>query len=346
LFESRLRDLKEAVDLEMQEYFKNAWTRGVESENLGLLRDYCMMGGKRLRPAAMIAAYMSYGGLLKEIVKPSLSVEFLHTSTLIFDDLMDEDDYRRGNPGIQLRLKQSFKDDSCYEGNIFSHKSKRYAASRAMLIGLFSEILGREMLLGSSHDSDKRLRAVQAFETAYRDLVYGQSIDIENEGKETTEEEYLEMVRGKTSSIFAASMEIGAILAGANPSCCINLREYGQRIAMAFQIQDDIMDIGESKGHRRGSDILKGKRTLLVIKGMQQGTEEQKSAITNVLGNEAAADEDLHSAITAIKESGAEEYCRLKADNLIRESDDFLTASGADAEFFRDFGKYMLERKT
>lgn len=309
-----------------------------------LLKRYILMGGKRLRPAAF---QMAFQGFKKDdrVHHAALSVEFYHTATLIFDDIMDEDDFRRGNPGVQYYLKKNFpgkKRD--HEGTTFSSEKKRYAASISILIGLLSDSLSRETLFDSGFSSDKINKSLSILNSANQAVVYGQAKDISFEYKNATQDEYMDMIRMKTANLVSASIVMGAVLAGASEKSIRFLRQYGDEAAMAFQIQDDILDLSAdmSKGRALGSDIMNGKQTIMVIHALKN-----QIPINRYLGRKDLSEKEIHEAINLLRKAGSFAYAKDIAKECILKSK--VALSNVDMahdskEFFSGFSDFMLSR--
>ncbi|MFH0875907.1 MAG: polyprenyl synthetase family protein [archaeon] len=305
----------------------NACKTNVRKRNIRFLQEYSLIGGKRLRPIAAILSYNAFDKHDSKILMPALATELLHTSTLIFDDIMDEDDYRRGQKGIQLKLKESKTAfDKKYNGNIFPSYTKKYAASMAILIGLNTEYYYRKLIYDSILSNDEKMACLRILDKAYKELICGQEQDIEFETTNPTEEEYLEMVKLKTAVLFAASLEIGAYLAGAKEKDCLLVKKYGELIATAFQIQDDLLDIdvGSKKGHEIGSDIKSGKKTLLYINTLNKTAEKDLSIIGKTFGNKDSTIKDIKDVILLYTNNGSIEHCKKKMSGLLKDGKEIL----------------------
>jgi geranylgeranyl diphosphate synthase, type I len=330
-------------------------TDPVIRKNKSYLRDYIVNGGKRLRPIALIMAYRSISGDQGDkIMRPSLSVELLHNSSLIFDDIMDEDDIRWGRSGIQKRLKDDFllaRKDAMHDGNIFSHASKRYAASVSMLAGLVADSLSKKVLIGAGFPGQGALESIDMLNNCMITLCEGQVLDIDFEMRDSvSEEEYILMNLKKTGALFAASLGIGATLAGASRSQLGSLRSFAENAAIAFQIRDDLMDIDPSskKGHALGSDIIKGKKTLLLIKALGAASDAQKKTLLGFSGESTLSHEDIAICIEIFRKTGAISYCEKLSQSKVTDAKSALTQSGipsAGIDFFSSLADYMAARK-
>ncbi len=312
--------------------------------NYSLIRDFVMSSGKRLRPIVLIMAYRAVNGdNEKSVYLPSLSVELIHNSTLIHDDIMDEDELRRNKSTVFAKSKTWFMEnltDRRYEGKLFREISSRFGVSNAILNGNILLSLGFKALEGKN-------KALAVLNESYKEVIHGQIMDIMTEfDREITEEGYLEMIKKKTADLFICSIKIGAILGNASDEQIRYLEDYALNSALAFQIQDDIMDISDDmdKGHELGSDIKQGKKNILIIKALEMG----KGKLREVLGNEKATLEDLSKAVEEIRSCGALDYAKRLAKKRISIAKESLSKASLNLEgfeFFNDLADYMLERK-
>lgn len=215
-----------------------------------------LAGGKRLRPSVfLLAADAIKKGSSFDLLPPALSMELTHTFTLIHDDIMDEDTERRGVPTVHTAWDES----------------------TAILAGDVLYARAFEFLSIAPAPEKARIRAVSLLARTCAQICEGQYMDMAFEKRaDVTEPEYLEMVQKKTGSLFAASTAIGAILAGGRPPEVDALYQFGLLCGIAFQIQDDIIDItslAEQTGKDRGSDIREKKQTLISIKAREKGVD-------------------------------------------------------------------------
>ena len=220
-------------------------------------------GGKRVRPVLCLLAAEAVGGRTEDALPGALALEYIHTYSLIHDDLpaMDDDDLRRGRPT--------------------NHKV--YGEGHAILAGdgLLTEAFG--VLAEGTDDPARRLEALALLAEAagWRGMVGGQALDLEGEKLEHYNLDHLRLIhRLKTGALLRASLEMGAVLGGAGPTERQALRAYGEAIGLAFQIQDDILDATATDadlGKRAGKDAGRGKITypsLLGLDGARRALEE------------------------------------------------------------------------
>ncbi len=251
-------------------YFKGTSLQYVPPELQESMRYSLMAGGKRLRPILAMASCEAAGGKPEEIVRAAAALEVVHTYSLIHDDLpaMDNDDLRRGMPT--------------------NHKV--HGEGMAILAGdaLLTEAF--MMVLGAGNLPVER-RAAAAWELSYaagpRGMVGGQAQDILSEGEEPDPETLSFIHAHKTGALIVASVRIGAILGGASEDSLIALTKYGERLGLAFQIIDDILDVvGDEKtiGKPVGSDESKKKMTYPAVYGLEASRLKATELIEGALG--------------------------------------------------------------
>lgn len=260
-------------------------------------------GGKRLRPLALVLASKMYG-LSPEISSwAAAAVEILHNFTLIHDDIIDQDEYRRGVPTVHKIWGEGL---AIVAGDLLFAKSYE-ALLRLLNYGL---------------NYEKILSAIRELTWAATTVAEGQAMDIMFESRETvTIDEYIEMVKKKTAALFKSSVVIGALIAGAPDEDILKLADFAFNIGIAFQIRDDELGlVADEKvlGKPKYSDIRKGKKTILVIYALERASEEQRKAIMSVLGNTKASREELERAAKVLIELGALDYSNKLAEDFIK----------------------------
>jgi octaprenyl-diphosphate synthase len=231
-------------------------------------------GGKRLRPmltlaTAGLSAYEGDGH-----VKLAAAVEFMHTATLLHDDVVDESDMRRGK--IAARIK--------------------WGNEASVLVGDF--LLGQAFRMMVEVGS---LRALDILSAAATVIAEGEVMQLAAaKNTETTEDEYLAVIRGKTAELFAAACEVGPVIAGRPKAEQAACRSYGMNLGIAFQLVDDALDYGgkaATLGKNVGDDFREGKITLPVVLSFRRGTDEERAFWKRVLERSEIEDADLEQAI-------------------------------------------------
>lgn len=217
------------------------------------------LGGKRIRPALVLMAYNLYREDVEKAVRPAIGLEVFHNFTLLHDDLMDQADKRRNKPTVH----------------------KVWNANTAILSG-DAMLIAAYQLIGET--APEHLKEVlDLFTRTALEICGGQQYDMEFESRmDVSEEEYLEMIRLKTAVLLACSLKTGAILGGASREDAENLYLFGINIGLAFQLQDDLLDVyGDTRtfGKNIGGDILCNKKTFLLINALRRAEGEQKAQL-------------------------------------------------------------------
>jgi octaprenyl-diphosphate synthase len=232
-------------------------------------------GGKRIRPMLTIAAakLCDYGG--EGHIKLATAVEFMHTATLLHDDVVDESDMRRGKAAARLLW-----------GN-----------EASVLVGDF--LLGQAFKMMVEVGS---LGALAILSNAAAVIAEGEVMQLSAANNiETTEEQYMEVISAKTAELFAAAAEVGAVVAGRSPGQQAALRAYGMYLGVAFQLVDDALDYsGEAAklGKNVGDDFREGKMTLPVLLAVARGDGEERAFWKQALeGDDSVTDADLAKAV-------------------------------------------------
>ncbi|MBS3097922.1 polyprenyl synthetase family protein [Candidatus Woesearchaeota archaeon] len=357
-FEALIKKYKDVVDKRLESFFDREIRLTSDQfmrTNYLFLREFVLRGGKRLRPIAAIMAYIAINGRDDEkIFLPAIGAELFHASSLIHDDIMDEDDLRRGKQTMHNKFSNWFLKqygEKEYAGKLFNKWSKRFGVSMAIIQGNMLYSLGESCLTNSDFDDKVIREALSICNNAYKTVNEGQVLDILLALKRNIKEkDYFDMALKKTAKLFSASIEVGAVLANATISQRKALTDYASNSAITFQIQDDIMDINAKmqKGHDIGSDIRKGKYTLLIIKALELANKDEKEKLIKILGKENSTKDEINTVIKILDNTGAIAYSRKIALGKIKEGKNFLkkadlTKEGLD--FFNSFADYMINRE-
>jgi geranylgeranyl diphosphate synthase type I len=273
-------------------------------------KEYTLRGGKRLRPIFCIYGYQCLNDAnIDAIIDASISLELMQSYLLIHDDIMDEDELRRGKTTFHI-LCQRY----C-ERQFGATKSHKFGENVAIIAGDLLEAYGEEVLATAPFKSEYVQKAVGAYANIVKNVGYGQILDLmaEREGS-FNEAEILTIHRLKTASYtIEGPLHIGALLAGATDADLRILSDYGIPLGLAFQIQDDILGLfgsEEKTGKPVGSDVREGKKTLLILKALERCTAAEKDVILNALGNERVAVKEIEAVREIVRETGSLEYSR------------------------------------
>ena len=221
------------------------------------------LGGKRIRPSLLLLAYNLYKDDPKTVLPVACALETYHNYTLLHDDLMDNADLRRGHMTVH----------------------KRWNANTAILSGDSMLVLAFNQMLQC--EKSKLSDILSLFTVTALEIGEGQQYDMDFENRnDVTESEYIEMIRLKTSVLLACATKMGAILAGASESDTERLYAFGEKLGLAFQLQDDFLDVyGDTKvfGKAIGGDILSNKKTYMLINALALADERQRIILQNWL---------------------------------------------------------------
>ena len=225
------------------------------------------LGGKRIRPVLMLMAYELYRDDVERILPTALGLEMYHNYTLLHDDVMDKADLRRGKPTVH----------------------KVWDENTAILSGDTMLVLAYQLMQKAEPENLKAV--LDLFTQTALEIGEGQQYDMDFEQRmDVREEEYIEMIRLKTSVLLACAVKMGALQAGAPEADLKFLYRFGERVGLAFQLQDDLLDVyGDPKtfGKKTGGDILEGKKTFLLINALRHAKEEQRAALERWLDTPA-----------------------------------------------------------
>ena len=218
-------------------------------------------GGKRVRPQLAVIACELFGGNPEEVASAAMALEVFHNFTLLHDDVMDQAEVRRGRPTVHVKWNQN----------------------TAILSG--DQMLIEAYKLLASVNADKLPKVLLLFNKMATEICEGQQYDVDFETQEqVTLEEYLKMIRLKTAVLLATALQIGAYVAGANEEQQEALYQFGINIGLAFQIQDDILDVwGDPAtfGKAVGGDICCNKKTFVLLSALMMADDEQRKALND-----------------------------------------------------------------
>jgi geranylgeranyl diphosphate synthase type I len=287
---------------------------------MNILKDFTLRGGKRLRAALVYYGYRCFSGEANDAIwDVALSIELVQSFLLIHDDIIDEDSTRRGGPTIH----QWYQD--LHVERYARRDPRHFGESLAIICGDIALALANEILGNMLFDDRLKCETIVAMNRMIHKVVYGECLDILSEVEdETTEEEILMMYRLKAAAYtIEGPLHMGAIMGGATKKDLKRLSDYAIPIGEAFQIQDDILGMfGDEKklGKPVGSDIREGKKTFLILRALEKGSQTKRQFIKNMLGNKHLKEKDLDKLRKIVVESGSLDYARALARRLIEDA--------------------------
>ena len=286
------------------------------------------LGGKRLRPVLALMACDAFCGDYSRAINQAVGIELYHNFTLLHDDVMDKADVRRGKPTVHVRWNDNVA----------------ILSGDAMLT-----MAGQRV---AEADSAHIKAAMELFNRTAMEVYEGQQYDMDFENRnDVTEEEYIAMIRLKTSVLLGCACKMGAIMADADAKDADRIYQYGVDLGVAFQLQDDWLDVyGDPAtfGKEIGGDIMNNKKTFMLINAMNRATGADREELTHWLAAENPDREEKVAAVTAI-------YTRLGISELATEAmnrynDRALQVLGSiniseeARQQFRDFANMLMHR--
>lgn len=282
------------------------------------------MGGKRIRPVLMLLAYNLFKDDPESILMPACALETYHNYTLLHDDLMDNADLRRGHQTVH----------------------RRWNANTAILSGDSMLVLAYQRMAQCS--ADKMQQVLTLFTETALEIGEGQQYDMDFEHRnDVREEEYIEMIRLKTSVLLACATKIGAILAGASAQDADNIYRFGEQMGLAFQLQDDFLDVyGDTKvfGKAIGGDIVSNKKTYMLINAFNRADAAQRAELERWIEAKDFDAKEKIAAVTRIyNEIGIDRLAMEKIKFYFNESKKYLDAVSVAPERKAELAKYTAE---
>jgi geranylgeranyl diphosphate synthase type II len=294
------------------------------------IRYVLSIGGKRVRPVLTLLTYNLYKDDPLSIMSQAIGLETYHNFTLLHDDLMDNADMRRGHETVH----------------------KKWDANRAILSGDTMLLQAFERV--EECDPTKLPDVFKVFIQTTLEIGEGQQLDVEFETRnDVTEDEYIEMIRLKTSVLLACACKVGAIMAGASADDTDNLYKFGEKLGLAFQLQDDLLDVyGDPAvfGKNIGGDITSNKKTYMLINAFNRATPAQREELTKwVNAKEFDRNEKVAAVTNLYNEIGIRKLCEQKMEQYYQESLVYLAKVNVSEERKAELKAYaadMMKRQS
>ncbi len=345
MIKQQLEDFKETFDKALSNYFDS---KIIEAKKIGetsepmlkILKEFTIRGGKRVRPALVYNAYTCFSNeKLDEAIKAGIASELVQSFLLIHDDIMDNDELRRGKPTVHKIYSEYFNDSEL-------------GRSLAILCGDLSVSLANELLLSIDLPAERKIKAGILLNEVLNKVGFGQELDvISSKEKEITQEELFKIHRLKTAKYtFEGPLLIGATLGGATQKDLEILKGYSTPVGLAFQLQDDILGLfGDEKklGKKVGSDIREGKKTLLILKAKEKCSTFEKRFLEKTLGNKNVSSDDIKKVREIVIATGSLDYNKSMIKNLLDEAKDELKDFNCSIEgkiFLLELADYLEKR--
>lgn len=293
------------------------------------IRYVLSMGGKRIRPVFLLLTYGMFRKDLDRVMNAALGLETYHNYTLLHDDLMDRADMRRGMPTVH----------------------KKWNNNTAILSGDSMLVLAGRLIL--SVDSEVSRDIMELFIKTALEIGEGQQYDMNFESRtNVTEEEYIEMIRLKTSVLVACAVKMGAMLGSATAADAEALYDFGEKVGLAFQLQDDFLDVyGNAAvfGKRIGGDILCNKKTFLLISAYHNADAALQKKLVDWVSRKTFDETEKIRAVTEIyNELGVDQLCINRINQYFEEARKCLERvqiSEVQKQPLWDFAAGLINRK-
>jgi geranylgeranyl diphosphate synthase type I len=309
-------------------------TRGFPENVYRAARHLLLAGGKRVRPALTLTYARMLGGEEGEArsIPFAISVELLHNFTLIHDDIMDKDEFRRGVKTVHT---------------VFGENMAILAGDLLFALS-FENSLKNEVV-----SPENRVKAVYLLSQASRIVAEGQALDISFEDTwDVTLNDYLDMIYRKTGALIEAATGMGALAVTLDDDIVNNARVYGKNVGIAFQLRDDILGVfgdPSKTGKPVYNDLSRAKKTVLVLYALSQLNSEEARRLREILEMKTSDIELLKEAADLIEKSGAKEYALNLAYRYVEEAITIIENTDAIDERARDalieFAKFVVERE-
>ena len=320
-FDSHIKTSLSNIEKIMQDDLK------AEDERVyGMLAPFIERGGKRIRPVLALLCASALGTDPRKVERPAAIIELFHNFTLIHDDIEDNSQFRRGVPTLHI-----------------SHGIPMALNSGDALYTLiWKKIISLDL------PCEKLLELQKLYTDGFKTVVDGQGTEISwiEQGKfNVTEEEYFKMIGGKTAALIGLSCELGAFLS--NPDYQDVMRAYGEKIGLAFQIHDDVLNVtGDFEKYKKeiGGDITEGKRTLMVVHALNS---DKKDRLIEILNNHSSEKQDIQAAISILEETGSIQYAIDYSRKLVEEAKQEIKSvpDSADKQALMDLADYVVNRE-
>ncbi len=313
----------------INEYIKNL---PLEKEPRGLyepIRYILSLGGKRIRPVLMMMAYELWRNDSEKILPLAVALETFHNFTLLHDDVMDHADVRRGMPTVH----------------------KKWDENTAILSGDNMLVLAFRWM--QQCPAEKMPAVLKVFTDTAVEIDEGQQYDVDFESRDDVrEEEYIEMIRLKTSVLLACAVKIGAIMAEAPAEDIENLYKFGESIGLSFQLQDDYLDVyGDPKvfGKAIGGDITSNKKTYMLINAFNKAEGADKEELTRWINAKEFDREEKVKAVTALyNKLGIDKMAKAKMEQYYNDAIAYLdkvNVSDDKKQALRQYADMMMKRE-
>lgn len=334
IYDKKLKEVKNSF---LQEYYQE-------------LKNYFLAGGKRIRPLLCIASFNAFSKERDErIIFPSVGVEFLHNASLIHDDIIDKDNFRRGNPAFHYRFQNYHQNYSLNKMNNID-----FGNSIGIIGGDSAFFLGLDAYLYNDFKWDLNLNAINYYQQAFIEIANGVLIETDMVNRKILAiEDYIEMISLKTGALLEKSILIGANYAKVQDKYKTMLSTYGINLGIIFQIIDDILGtFGDEKitGKPTDGDIREGKKTCLLIEAYNKLENNDVDRLNQLIERQEITDSEVKEIKAMFLKADVTNSSKMLAKKYYEEARDSLeklesVINDSDLEFFNDLLNFVINRK-
>lgn len=310
---TNLKETLNEISEQVEPVIKQLLTQGVEEHNADAVFYQCRVGGKRIRPALVVISGLLFGANESDLLAPAASIEILHNSTLIIDDIIDHSEFRRDQPTCWHKFGKSIAECTSFVYIASIYEGINHSNNSSKLIDLYSRTI-KTIIDGEIKDI--------LFERSGREE---EDFVVENRYKTITKEDYLVMISQKTAVLLQACCKAGALVADASDEQIETIGDFGYNLGIAFQIRDDILDIfGDEKefGKKIGKDIIEKKMgNYVILSALEELEGDDKNTVNQLLeGSKEISDEDVVMITSLISKTDAKQVALDTADSYIQKA--------------------------
>lgn len=346
-YRALMNDMKLRIDDELSSFFNAKLEEAndpLTTKIIEMIRDFTMNGGKRVRPLLIVMGHDLFKKSDERVIKASISIELTQSYLLIHDDIMDQSDVRRGKPSFHIEA----------ENRILKGVpgSKRIAENLAIVAGDLAESYSHEILFDSGLGKKEVLSASDELAKIVETTGYGQLLDIYSSiSKDFAQEDLMRLHLWKTAKYtIEGPLLMGAKLSGKYENL-ESLSYFGLLLGVAFQLHDDVLGLfGDEKvtGKSIKNDVNEGKKTLLILKAIENSRDEDAEFIKRCLSSGDVSDEDFEALRKIVKESGSYDYSLEIMKKITEKSKEYLRSIEGDEEvkeFLLWFSDFIISRQ-
>jgi len=342
-----MKELRLRIDQEIESFFDECVPKNLDRigrEVSRLITDFTLSGGKRLRPIFVIMGYRLFRNADDRIFRAAISIELAQSYLLIHDDIMDQSDTRRGKPSLHVRARSLIKTNP--------DDVKRVSENIAIIAGDLADALAHKALLTSGLEAENLLKANILLSDIIGTTGYGQLIDIDSAyNKDFRQNDLFRMHIYKTAKYtIEGPLMLGATLSGTNENL-LPLSYYGTLLGTAFQVYDDILGLfgdEEETGKPVKGDVNEGKKTLLMLKAMEESNDKDREFIMECLSSGNVSDPDFRRLRKIVMDTGSYDYSMKIVRNMSDKAIEYLSRINGDRkvkEFLKGLAYYVIDRK-